>query len=81
MKEVLQVMAGRKRKRNIKIREDRLSKLDGPKMEVAVWLLAKGKVEDRTKRAQPAPLAGDEVNLALVDGADTAGTADTREAA
>jgi hypothetical protein len=74
-------MSGRKRKRNIKIREDRLSKLDGPKMEVAVWLLAKGKVEDRTKRSQPAPSASDEVNRASVDNTDCAGTADTREAA
>lgn len=74
-------MAGSKRKRNIKIREDRLSKLDGPKMEVALWLLAKGKVEDRTKRSQPAPPANDEVNLASVDGAGNAGAPDTREAA
>jgi hypothetical protein len=54
---------GRRKERNIKIREDRLSKLDGTKMEVAIWLLAKGKVEDRTKRAQPAPPASGEVNL------------------
>lgn len=73
-------MAGRKRIRNIKIREDRLSKLDGTKMEVAVWLLAKGKVEDRTKRSQPAPPASDEVNLASVDDTGKAGPADTREA-
>jgi len=52
---------GRRKPRNIKIREDRLSKLDGTKMEVAIWLLAKKKVEDRTRRAQPAPPAGDEV--------------------
>jgi hypothetical protein len=45
---------GRRKPRNIKIREDRLSKLDGTKMEVAIWLLAKGKVEDRTERSQPA---------------------------
>ena len=46
---------GRRKPRNIKIREDRLSKLDETKMEVAIWLLAKKKVEDRTRRAQPAP--------------------------
>jgi hypothetical protein len=46
---------GRRKQRNIKIREDRLSKLDSTKMEVAIWLLARGKVEDRTQRSQPAP--------------------------
>jgi hypothetical protein len=54
---------GRRKQRNIKIREDRLSKLDGTKMEVAIWLLAKGKVEDRTKRSQPAPPATEGVNI------------------
>jgi hypothetical protein len=53
---------GRRKPRSIKIREDRLSKLDGTKMEVAIWLLARGKVEDRTQRVQPAPPASDEVN-------------------
>jgi hypothetical protein len=53
---------GRRKHRTIKIREDRLSKLDGTKMEVAIWLLAKGKVEDRTQRSQPAPPTSDEVN-------------------
>lgn len=52
---------GRRKQRNIKIREDRLSELDGTKMEVAIWLLAKGKVEDRTRRSQPAPPAGEEI--------------------
>lgn len=74
-------MAGRKRIRNIKIREDRLSKLDGTKMEVAVWLLAKGKVEDRTKRSQPAPPTSDEANLTSMADTGKAGPADTREAA
>lgn len=46
---------GRRKPHSIKIREDRLSKLDATKMEVAIWLLARGKVEDRTQRAQPAP--------------------------
>lgn len=54
-------MAGRRKQRNIKIREDRLSKLDGTKMEVAIWLLAKGKVEDRTDRPQPAPPRLDDI--------------------
>ena len=44
---------GRRKPRNIKIREDRLSKLDETKMEVAIWLLARGTVEDRTERSQP----------------------------
>ncbi len=47
-------MAGRK-ERNIKIREQRNSKLDDTKMQVAVWLIAKGLVEERTDRPQPVP--------------------------
>jgi len=62
---------GRRKQRNIRIREDRLSKLDGTKMEVAIWLLAKGKVEDRTKRSQPAPPASGEVNLPPAGDVDT----------
>jgi hypothetical protein len=61
---------GRRKPHNIKIREDRLSKLDGTKMEVAIWLLARGKVEDRTQRAQPAPPRTDEAKNPSVD--DTA---------
>jgi hypothetical protein len=57
----------RRKPHNIKIREDRLSKLDGTKMEVAIWLLANGKVEDRTKRSQPAPPASDDVNDPVSD--------------
>jgi hypothetical protein len=58
---------GRRKPHKIVIREDRLSKLDGTKMEVAIWLLARGKVEDRTKRSQPAPPTGDEVNNPVDD--------------
>ncbi len=58
---------GRRKPRSIKIREDRLSKLDGTKMEVAIWLLAKGKVEDRTQRSQPTPPTSDEVNIPAAD--------------
>jgi hypothetical protein len=73
---------GRRKPRNIKIREDRLSKLDGTKMEVAIWLLARGKVEDRTQRSQPVPPAGDEVNDApSVDDADKGERPDAQEAA
>jgi hypothetical protein len=61
---------GRRKSRNIKIREDRLSKLDGTKMEVAIWLLARGKVEDRTQRSQPAPPTGDQVQSAVDDTGD-----------
>lgn len=60
---------GRRKPHKIVIREDRLSKLDGTKMEVALWLLARGKVEDRTQRSQPAPPANDEVN-SLADNAN-----------
>jgi hypothetical protein len=72
---------GRRKHRSIKIREDRLSKLDGTKMEVAIWLLAKGKVEDRTKRSTPAPPIIDEVNSASVNDVDTDERPDTREGA
>jgi hypothetical protein len=58
---------GRRKSRSIKIREDRLSRLDGTKMEVAIWLLARGKVEDRTKRSQPSLPASDEVNSPAAD--------------
>jgi hypothetical protein len=61
---------GRRKQRNIKIREDRLSKLDETKMSVALWLLARGKVEDRTQRSQPAPPTSDEVNTPSADGID-----------
>jgi hypothetical protein len=72
---------GRRKERNIKIREDRLSKLDETKMEVAIWLLAKGKVEDRTQRSQPAPPASDEVKLVPVDDVDAGGRPASQEAA
>jgi hypothetical protein len=71
---------GRRKPRNIRIREDRLSKLDGTKMEVAIWLLAKGRVEDRTQRSQPAPPKGDEVNIPA-DNADTSERPDSHEEA
>jgi hypothetical protein len=71
---------GRRKPRNIKIREDRLSKIDVTKMEVAIWLLAKGKVEDRTQRSQPAPPASDEVNNS-VDDLGGGESPDTQEAA
>jgi hypothetical protein len=58
---------GRRKPRNIKIREDRLSKLDGTKMEVAIWLLARKKVEDRTERSQPARPPSDGVNIPTED--------------
>lgn len=46
---------GRRKAHRIKVREDRLKKLDKTRMAVAVWLLAKGTVEDRTQRSQPSP--------------------------
>jgi hypothetical protein len=61
---------GQRKPRNIKIREDRLSKLDGTKMEVAIWLLARGKVEDRTQRSQPAPPASAAVDSSSHDDVD-----------
>jgi len=71
---------GRRKPRNIKIREDRLSKLDGTKMEVAIWLLARKKVEDRTQRSQPAPPPSDEVNIPA-DDVSKDGRPDARETA
>lgn len=63
---------GRRKPRNIKIREDRLDKLDSTKMEVAIWLLAKGAVEDRTRRSQTAPpsKAGHQPPRTDVDGGE-----------
>jgi hypothetical protein len=72
---------GKRKQRNIRIREDRLSKLDTTKMEVAIWLLAKGKVEDRTQRSQPAPPTTDEVVRPSRDDVDAASGPDTKEAA
>jgi hypothetical protein len=71
---------GRRKPRNIRISEDRLDKLDTVKMEVAIWLLARGKVEDRTKRSQPAPPPRDEVNIPG-DAVDASKRPDTQETA
>jgi hypothetical protein len=52
---------GRRKPHKISIREQRLERLDTTKFEVAVWLLARGVVEDRTRRSQPAPARHEEV--------------------
>ncbi len=52
---------GRRKLRNIKIREERLEHLDTTKMEVAIWLLSRKKVENRTQRSQPKPAKHEEV--------------------
>lgn len=72
---------GRRKPHKIVIREDRLSKLDGTKMEVALWLLARGKVEDRTQRSQPAPPRIDQEPDSLVDRTDADDEPQTREPA
>lgn len=46
---------GRRKSHKIRIREKRLEDLDTTKFEVAIWLLAKNLVEDRTHRSQPSP--------------------------
>lgn len=74
-------MAGRRKQRKIVIREDRLSKLDGTKMEVAIWLLAKGKVEDRTHRSQPSPPRVEETEVSAPDETATGQPADAGESA
>jgi len=71
---------GKRKERNIKIREDRLEKLGTTKLEVAIWLLAKGKVEDRTQRSQPAPRTKDGVIPPSGGDVDVADDPDTREA-
>jgi hypothetical protein len=73
---------GRRKPHNIVIREDRLSQLDVTKLEVAIWLLARGKVEARTKRSQPTPPSTDEANAPRVEGGgNRASHPDTKEAA
>jgi hypothetical protein len=72
---------GRRKQRSIKIREDRFSQIDVTKMEVAIWLLAKGKVEDQTQRSQPAPPTDEEVKLPPLKNADEPERPDTQEAA
>lgn len=64
---------GKRKTHKIRVREDRLEKLDTTKMEVAIWLLAKGKVEDRTQRSQPSPPATD-ADQAWTDDDEVRGT-------
>lgn len=52
---------GRRKPHKIRISEERLDSLDATKFEVAIWLLAKGIVEDRTQRSQPKPARHEEV--------------------
>ncbi len=52
---------GRRKPHKIKIREERLENLRTDLFEVAIWLLAKGVVEDRTQRSQPKPAKHEEV--------------------
>lgn len=58
---------GRRRPHKIRIREERLESLDTTKFEVAIWLLAKKLVEDRTQRSQPQPKKHEEVVDQVVD--------------
>lgn len=51
---------GRRKPHRIRIKEDRLENLDTTKFEVAIWLLAKGIVEDKTRRSQPKPAKHEE---------------------
>lgn len=70
---------GRRKPHKIRIREDRLKNLDTTKFEVAIWLLAKGVVEDRTQRSQPSPDNHEEVVDQAID--DVVGAEDGEEAA
>lgn len=65
---------GKRKPHKIRIREERLERLDTTKFEVAIWLLAKGIVEDRTQRSQPKPAKHEEVvDQTADDGAGAAG--------
>jgi hypothetical protein len=67
------VSVGQRKPHKIKIREDRLKNLDTTKFEVAIWLLAKGLVEDRTQRSQPKPAKQEKVvDQVVEDGKDAA---------
>lgn len=72
---------GRRKSHRIRIREERLERLDETKMEVAIWLLAKKAVEDRTQRSRPAPPKREGVNIPSVRPVDTSERSDTRKAA
>ena len=64
---------GRRKPHKLRIREDRLENLDTTKMAVAIWLLAKGNIEDRTQRSQPKPVNHEEVvDQVVEDGEDAA---------
>lgn len=65
---------GRRKPHKIKIREDRLENLDTTKFEVAIWLLAKGIVEDRTQRSQPRPANHEEVVDQVAEDSEDAAT-------
>lgn len=69
---------GKRKPHKIKIREERLDSLDTTKFEVAIWLLAKGVVEDRTQRSQPKPVKHEEV---VDQEIENGGDATTEEAA
>lgn len=64
---------GKRKPHKIRIREDRLENLDTTKFEVAVWLLSRKIVEDRTQRSQPKPAKhGEVVDQVVEDGKDAA---------
>lgn len=65
---------GRRKPHKIRVREERLEDLDIVKFEVALWLMARKIVEDRTQRSQPQPAKRREVvdRVAGDDGEDAA---------
>jgi hypothetical protein len=65
---------GRRKPHNIKIREERLESLSTDKFEVAIWLLARGVVENRTRRSQPKPEKHEEVVDQVVEDGKNAAT-------
>jgi hypothetical protein len=71
-------MTQRRREKRIKVRGKRLDQLDDTKLALAIWLLSREVVIDRTERAQPVPKSGsDDIDEAVSE----ATRADAKEAA
>lgn len=77
-------MGQRRRDKRIKVRGKRLNQLDDTKLALAVWLLSREVVIDRTERQQPLPKSdSDDLNKAAHQAASEMGQprADAKEAA
>jgi len=76
-------MTQRRRDKHIKVRGKRLSELDDTKLALAIWLLAREVVIDRTERPQPVPKSeSDDLGKAANGAAGTTSSrADAKEGA